>query len=92
MVFKLSEIISGLFIPDPGSRIQRSKRHQIPDPGSRIRIRNTDIFKSKIVVELLKKILDISKQQNKRYGTGLSHIIYFMILVALFRGMSGILI
>jgi hypothetical protein len=36
-------------IPDPGSRIQGSKRHRIPDPGvkkapdpgSRIRIRNT---------------------------------------------------
>ncbi len=30
-------------IPDPGSRIQGSKRHQIPDPRSRIRIRNTGI-------------------------------------------------
>ncbi len=28
-------------IPDPGSRIQGSKRHRIPDPGSLIRIRNT---------------------------------------------------
>ncbi len=40
IVYKLSEIWFGMFIPDPdldffthaGSRIQWSKRHQIPDP------------------------------------------------------------
>ncbi len=40
IVYKLSEISSGLFIPNPdtdfftlpGSRIQGSKRHRIPDP------------------------------------------------------------
>ncbi len=32
LVFKLSEIWSGLFIPHPGSRIQGSKRYRIPDP------------------------------------------------------------
>ena len=65
MVYKLSETVSGLFIPDPGSRIQRSKRHQIPDPGSRIRIHNTDIFKSKIVKITIYTITKVVKKKSR---------------------------
>jgi hypothetical protein len=54
---------SGMFIPDPGSRIPDPgvKKHPIPDPGSRIRIRNTGMKNRYMLVMLFK---NVEKCQN----------------------------
>jgi hypothetical protein len=55
-------------IPDPGSRIQGSKRQRIPGPGSRIWIRNTVIDRGKRYCRQMKKMFSIQKHEEKLTG------------------------
>jgi hypothetical protein len=67
-------------IPDPGSRIQGSKRHRIQGPRSRIRIRST-------VIDRVKRSQNKDRQMKKMFSIQKLETMYIkkLVLIKLYR-------